>query len=61
MISSLFVGLAWNPDALIVARFVQGGAAALMVPQVLSVVQLLYKPEERLAAGRAVPVQGAVV
>jgi EmrB/QacA subfamily drug resistance transporter len=49
MISSLIVGLAWNPDALIVARFVQGGAAALMVPQVLSVVQLLYKPEEQVA------------
>lgn len=49
MISSLLVGVAWNPDALIAARFIQGAAAALMVPQVLSVVQLLYKPQEQIA------------
>ena len=49
MVSSLLVGVAWNPDALIAARLVQGAAAALMVPQVLSVVQLLYEAEERVA------------
>lgn len=49
LVSSLLVGIAWNPDALIAARLVQGAAAALMVPQVLSVVQLLYKAEERTA------------
>jgi MFS family permease len=48
MISSILVGSAWNADSLIVARFIQGGAAALMVPQVLSVVQLLYKADERV-------------
>jgi EmrB/QacA subfamily drug resistance transporter len=48
MISSLLVGLAWNPDSLIVARLLQGASAALMVPQVLSVVQLLYKADERV-------------
>jgi MFS family permease len=48
MFSSLAVGLAWDPGALIAARFVQGGSAALMVPQVLSMVQLLYKPDERV-------------
>ncbi len=47
--SSLLTGLAWNADALVVARLLQGATAALMVPQVLSVVQLLYKPEERVA------------
>jgi EmrB/QacA subfamily drug resistance transporter len=47
--SSLLVGVAWSPDALIAARLVQGAAAALMVPQVLSVIQLLYKAEERTA------------
>ena len=47
LVSSLLVGVAWNPDALIAARLVQGAAAALMVPQVLSVIQLLYKAEER--------------
>jgi MFS family permease len=48
MLSSLLVGLAWDPGSLIAARFVQGAAAALMVPQVLSMVQLLYKPDERV-------------
>lgn len=49
MISSLLVGLAWSPEVLIVARLLQGATAALMVPQVMSVVQLLYKPAERVA------------
>jgi EmrB/QacA subfamily drug resistance transporter len=49
LVSSLLVGVAWSPDALIAARLVQGAAAALMVPQVLSVIQLLYKAEERTA------------
>lgn len=47
--SSILVGLAWSPAALIAARLLQGASAALMVPQVLSVVQLLYNPEERVA------------
>jgi len=46
-VSSLLVGVAWNPDALVAARLLQGAAAALMVPQVLSVIQVLYKAEER--------------
>ncbi len=46
-LASVLVGAAWSPDTLIAARLVQGAAAALMVPQVLSVVQLLYKAEER--------------
>jgi MFS family permease len=49
LLSSLLVGIAWNPDTLTAARLLQGAAAALMVPQVLSVVQLLYKAEERTA------------
>ena len=47
LVSSLLVGVACNPDALVTARLLQGAAAALMVPQVLSVVQVLYKAEER--------------
>src|SRR5262249_33109487 len=47
LVSSLLVGLAWNPDALVAARLLQGAAAALMVPQLLSIVQVLYKAEER--------------
>jgi MFS family permease len=49
LLSSLLTGLAPTPDALIAARLAQGAAAALMVPQVLSMVQLLYKAEERTA------------
>jgi len=49
LVSSLLTGLAPTPDALIAARLAQGAAAALMVPQVLSVVQLLCKAEERTA------------
>jgi MFS family permease len=48
MLSSLLVGTAWSPDALIVTRFIQGAAAAMMVPQVMSVVQVLYKADERV-------------
>lgn len=49
MVSSLLVGVSWSPQSLIVARLVQGAMAALMVPQVLSIVQLLYKADERVA------------
>jgi MFS family permease len=49
LVASVLVGTTWSPDMLITARIVQGAAAALMVPQVLSVVQLLYKAEERTA------------
>jgi MFS family permease len=46
-LASVLVGTAGSPDMLITARILQGAAAALMVPQVLSIVQLLYKAEER--------------
>ncbi len=45
--ASLLSGVAVNPGMLIVARLVQGCMAALMVPQVLSMMQVMYKPEER--------------
>ncbi len=48
MFTSLLTGAAWNAEVLVIARLLQGATAALMVPQVLSVVQLLYKPEERV-------------
>ena len=40
LVASVLVGTAWSPDMLITARILQGAAAVLMVPQVLSVVQL---------------------
>jgi EmrB/QacA subfamily drug resistance transporter len=46
-LASLLSGLAWNPTSLIAARLLQGSMAALMVPQVMSLMQIMYKPEER--------------
>jgi EmrB/QacA subfamily drug resistance transporter len=46
-IASLLSGLSVNASMLIVARFLQGSMAALMVPQVISLMQVMYKPEER--------------
>jgi MFS family permease len=49
-IASLAGGLAPSPDALIVARGVQGLAGALMTPQVLSMIQLQFSGEMRARA-----------
>jgi MFS family permease len=49
-IASLAAGLAPTPDALIVARGVQGSAAAVMTPQVLSIIQLQFDGEVRARA-----------
>ncbi|MCF8588720.1 MFS transporter [Gordonia liuliyuniae] len=48
--ASLACGVAGTPEQLVVFRLVQGAAAALMVPQVLTNIQVLYPPAER---GRA--------
>ncbi|MGB3303355.1 MFS transporter [Gordonia sp. (in: high G+C Gram-positive bacteria)] len=48
--ASLACGLAADPTQLVAFRIVQGAAAALMVPQVLTSIQVMYAPEER---GRA--------
>jgi len=45
--ASALCGLAPSAEVLIVARIVQGGLAALMVPQILSVIQVSFPPEER--------------
>ncbi|HSW65826.1 MAG TPA: MFS transporter [Bacillota bacterium] len=47
--ASLLSGLAWSPEVLIGTRLLQGCMAALMVPQVMSLMQIMYKPEERTA------------
>ncbi len=47
--TSLAACLSGSGDALVIARVVQGGFAALMVPQLLSTVQVLYPPKERAA------------
>lgn len=45
--ASLLSGVAWNTETLIIARLIQGGFAALMVPQVMSLMQVMFKPSER--------------
>ncbi len=46
-VASLLSGIAPNPAFLVVARLLQGSMAALMVPQVMSLMQVMYKPHER--------------
>jgi EmrB/QacA subfamily drug resistance transporter len=47
--SSLAACLAGSGDVLLVSRVLQGGFAAMMVPQMLSSVQVLFEPRERAA------------
>ncbi|MFF5176449.1 MFS transporter [Micromonospora sp. NPDC000316] len=58
--ASLVAGFAASPEQLIVARFVQGGMGALMVPQVLSILQVMYPPNERARAFSALSIVFAV-
>lgn len=46
-IASLLTGIAPNSTFLVVARLLQGAMAALMVPQVMSLMQVMYTPKER--------------
>jgi MFS family permease len=46
-VSSLACGLAMSPATLVAARSVQGGGAALLVPQVLSLLQVTFSGERR--------------
>jgi MFS family permease len=49
-LASLACGLAPSTGALIAARFVQGAGAAMMVPQILSVIQQRFSGAERARA-----------
>ena len=46
-VTSAIAGLAPNADILVLSRFVQGLFAAVMIPQVLSIIQVLFAPSER--------------
>ncbi len=46
-VASLLAGVAPNATFLVIARLVQGAMAALMVPQVMSLMQVMYNPKER--------------
>jgi EmrB/QacA subfamily drug resistance transporter len=56
--SSAAAGLAPNAPWLIVARLVQGAAAGILNPQVIALVQQLFRPEER---GRPFGILGATI
>ncbi len=57
-LASALCGLAPGPELLVGARLVQGFGAALMSPQVLSIIQVTFPPEER---SKALGVYGAVI
>lgn len=46
-LASLLCGVATTPEMLVGARLLQGAMAALMVPQVMSLMQVMYKHDER--------------
>jgi EmrB/QacA subfamily drug resistance transporter len=46
-VASLLTGIAPTPTFLVIARLLQGSMAALMVPQVMSLMQVIYEPHER--------------
>ncbi len=46
-VASLLTGIAPSAEFLVGARLLQGAMAALMVPQVMSLMQVMYKPHER--------------
>ena len=57
-VTSVACGLAATPETLVLFRILQGAAAALMVPQVLTNIQVLYSPAER---GRAMGMFTSVI
>ncbi len=57
-LASLLCGLAPSAGFLIAARVLQGGTAALMVPQIFSIIQVSFPPHER---ARAFAILGIVV
>lgn len=65
-------GLATSPEMLVAMRIVQGASGAMMGPQILSLMQVLYRPHERFrvmsifgllggAAGILGPVLGGII
>ncbi|KPH61685.1 MFS transporter [Novosphingobium sp. ST904] len=47
--ASMLCGLSRSPEQLIAARVLQGGAGAMMAPQVMALIQVLFQPLERVA------------
>lgn len=57
-LASALCGIAGNPEMLIASRFLQGGAAGLMVPQILSIIHVTFPLRDR---GKVFGFFGAVV
>ncbi|MDH6703470.1 EmrB/QacA subfamily drug resistance transporter [Kitasatospora sp. MAA19] len=57
-VASALCGLASGPEMLVAMRLLQGGTAAMMVPQVLSIIHATFPAEER---GKVFGMFGAVV
>ena len=57
-LASAFCGVAWSPLALILARLLQGLAAAAMAPQALASIHALFPAHER---GRALSIYGVTL
>ncbi|MFF1919506.1 MFS transporter [Streptomyces sp. NPDC058221] len=57
-VASALCGFAANPEMLVASRILQGGTAALMVPQVLSIVHATFPAHER---GKVFGLFGAIV
>ncbi|MFI0901739.1 MFS transporter [Streptomyces sp. NPDC020983] len=57
-VASLLCGVAADPQMLVATRMLQGAAAALMVPQVLSIIHATFSGEER---GKVFGLFGAVI
>lgn len=49
VVTSTLCGLAQTPEQLVIARLLQGAAGAMMGPQVMAIVQVLFTPLERVA------------
>ena len=57
-VASALCGLAPGPDALVLARVLQGFGSGLMFPQVLAVIQVTFEPRQR---GKAFGIFGATI
>ncbi|UUY52000.1 MFS transporter [Streptomyces yangpuensis] len=56
--ASLLCGIAADPAMLVASRILQGGMAAMMVPQVLAIIHVTFPPQER---GKVFGMFGAIV
>ncbi len=57
IVSSTMCGFATNTNFLILSRVIQGIGAAFLIPQVLTIIQIIFPPEEK---GKAIGLYGAV-